>query len=172
MLSPTDDLSELLEESFDKVQMQLFDVVPYISNLPEEYTGGLYSSSGQGTQDKEHLHSPSLDFIDLLIWNIVIPVLVNVVSSYLYGKFFPEKTALKSEEELKTIKSELILTSRTKGFKIRLGKIMEISDNTKHRSIELLTSYGIPEQEALKKAEEINQKLIEVAQKISEEETK
>lgn len=167
----TNDLAELLEESFDEIQMQLFDIVLYISNMPEEYTGGLYSPSGKGTQDQDHLHSPSPDFFDLLVWNIIVPVWTGVVSSYLYEKFFSGKTTLKSKNELESIKNEVILTSKTKGFQIKLGKSVDISNITKRRSIELLTSYGVPQQDALKQAEEINQKLIAMAQKISEDET-
>jgi len=162
---------EIIDESFDSLHTQLLDLAPYISSMPEEYTTGLYSSS-KGTQDKNHLHAPSPEFFNLLVWNIIVAFWVNIVSTYLYDKIFAQKGELKSHKELKNIRKELITHTKTKGFKLKIGNFLEISDNSKRRSIELLTTYGVPEEEADEKADEINTKLLETLQKLMDDEEK
>jgi len=170
--SASNSFEELINESFDDLHTELLDLVPYISNMPEEYTSGLYSPTGKGTQDKDHLHAPSPDFFNLLVWNIIVPFWVSIVSMYLYDKAFPKKIELKSHDELKKIRKELITHSKTKGFKLKIGNLLEVSDNTKRRSIELLTTYGVPEKDADEKADEINVKLLETLQKLIDDEEK
>jgi hypothetical protein len=96
----------------------------------------------------------------------------NIISTYLYDKVFAKKGELKSDSELKKIRRELITHSKTKSFKLKLGNLFEISDNTKRRSIELLTTYGVPEKEADEKADEIYTKLLEALQKLMNDEEK
>jgi hypothetical protein len=55
---------------------------------------------------------------------------------------------------------------------LKIGNFLEISDNSKRRSIELLTTYGVPEEEADEKADEINTKLLETLQKLMDDEEK
>jgi hypothetical protein len=46
------DFEKLIDESFDNSHLQLMDIVPYISSMPEEYTTAL-TSSGKGIEDTE-----------------------------------------------------------------------------------------------------------------------
>src|SRR5436305_507938 len=161
----TSEIECLIEESFDSLQVQLLDLAPYISSMPEEDTWALHSSSDKGTQDKDHLHYPSPEFFDLIIWNIVIPFWVSILTNSLYNKLFAGRTDLKSRNELKEIHKEVITNSKTE---IKIGNLAVSFENTKRRSIELLTTYGVPESEASEKAEEINERLTEAVQRVEE----
>jgi hypothetical protein len=154
-------LQNSIDSSFEDIHALSLELAPYISSMPPEYTGAIYSPSGEGIQDEEHLHFPSPEFFELIIWNIVIAFWVNIAASYFYERYFSD-SRLKSKDEINKIEKEVLETIKEREININLKVIkLNFSKQTKSRAVTLLTNYGVPQEEAKEKAEEINSKLLE-----------
>jgi len=146
---------------FEDVHTLLLELSPYISSMPPEYTSALYTSTGEGIEDEKHLHFPSPEFFELIVWNIVIAFWVNIAASHLYEKYFSDNR-LKEKDEINNIKKEISETVKERTIKIDLKVIkLNFLKRTKNRTVTLLTHYGVPQEEAIEKAEAINSKLLE-----------
>lgn len=155
----------IIDKSYERAFDELLDMAPYISSMPEEYTTGLFSKGEDGIHDEEHLHFPSAEFYELLVWNIVIAFWVNILASFLYDKFF-SKNKLKTKSELEKIKLELL--DELKKNRISLEEISQDLKIKEEQANEIfqrhLSRFGVPDeerQEKIKKLEELFKNTIE-----------
>ncbi len=149
---------KLIETSIDLVYDDLAELVPYLT-LPPEYTTGYFSPNGEGLDDDEHLHSPSPEFFDLIVWNIVIAFWVNVLASAAYERVFAKKTELKTKEELRDIQAKIVKESKTT-VKLDKSSRAKIIENTTTRTVAILTMHSVPESEVNEKINNLLERLL------------